>query len=134
MIRPSTLTQLLRYSAVGLASNLFLYLAYLGLTASGLGHKTAMTSLYILGVLITFMVNRNWSFGHRGYAGTAFIRYAVANLLGYLLNFALLWIAVDQWHLPHQWVQLVAILLVAISVFLMQRYWVFLPEARHGTI
>lgn len=130
MTAPSARVQFLRYGTVGLASNLGLYMGYLGLTYAGIGHKTAMSGLYVSGVLVTFLANKSWSFGHRGFAGPAFVRYVIAYALGYGLNFALLWIGVDQWHLPHQWVQLVAIVLVATGLFLMQRYWVFGPAAK----
>ena len=130
MIDADTRVQFLRYATVGLASNLLLYLAYLGLTAAGLGYKAAMTLLYACGVLITFMANRSWSFEHRGLTRAAFVRYVMAYILGYLLNFVLLWFAVDRLHLPHQGVQAVAVVLVAISLFLMHKYWVFAPSIR----
>lgn len=129
MIDAQTRRQFLRYSAVGAISNLLLYLAYLGLTAVGLGHKTAMTLLYIAGGLLTFIANRTWSFNHRG-GHSAFVRYAIAYVLGYALNIAMLWLAVDQFNLPHQWVQAVAIVVVAFSLFVLHRYWVFAPTAR----
>ena len=132
MIDAVTRRQALRYATVGLASNLLLYLAYLGVTATGLGHKTAMTLIYVLGVLATFVANRLWSFGHRGAAHAALARYAIAYGVGYLLNLALLWLAVDRLRLPHQGVQAMAILLVAGSLFLMQKYWVFAPRSAGG--
>jgi putative flippase GtrA len=133
MIDADTRAQFLRYATVGLVSNLLLYLAYLGLTTTGFGHKTAMTLLYATGVLITFVANRSWSFEHQGFAHAAFVRYVIAYILGYLINFSLLWIAVDQLHLPHQGVQAVAVVLVAISLFLMHKYWVFAPVIRNDS-
>lgn len=129
MSAPSMRTQFLRYAAVGVSSNLLLYVAYLGLTSVNVGHKTAMTLLYVSGVLITFMANRNWSFEHHGFAQAAFVRYVLAYILGYLLNFSILWFAVDHLHFPHQGVQAVTIVTVAISLFLMHKYWVFAPKA-----
>ena len=43
--------QAIRFPVVGFASNLVLYLVYLGLTSIGLGHKIAMSILYVIGVL-----------------------------------------------------------------------------------
>lgn len=129
MKRPRFHIQFLRYGLVGLISNGALYLGYLGLTRLGLGHKTAMTLLYLLGVMQTFYFNRRWSFGHDGQMTTAFVRYVVSYVFGYALNLALLWCAVDWLGLPHQGVQLVAIFLVAASLFLLHRYWVFAPAA-----
>jgi len=125
-----THAQFLRYAAVGLTSNILLYLTYLALTRIGVGHKTAMTGLYVISVLITFLANRNWTFQHRGAAQTTLIRYLTAYAVGYLLNFVLLWLAADRMGLPHQLVQFVAIFLVAVSLFLMQKYWVFLPSSK----
>lgn len=130
-----TLRQFARYASVGVASNLTLYLAYLGVTALGMGHKLAMTLLYVTGVVVTFVANRNWSFDHDGLAHKAFARYVIAYVLGYLLNLGLLWLGVDRLNLPHQDVQAVAVIVVAISLFLMHKYWVFtVPALRSPTI
>lgn len=125
MIDAETRGQLRRYIVVGAVSNSLLYLAYLGLTAMGLGHKSAMTSLYITGALISFIINRAWSFKHKGCGQSAFARYSVTYILGYLFNLSLLWLLVDRLHQPHQVVQAVAIVLVAGSLFLMNKFWVF---------
>lgn len=127
MRSPHIHMQLLRYSLVGLASNLVLYFFYLGLTMAGIGHKTAMTLLYAVGVMQTFYFNRGWSFGHDGRVSTAFVRYVTAYALGYVFNLAMLMLLVDQWGWPHQWVQGVMIFALAGMLFLMQRYWVFRP-------
>ncbi len=119
--------QLSRYAVVGLASNAVGYLLYLLLTYVGMGHKSAMSLLYAVGVAQTFYFNRTWSFRHQGRLHGAFARYVLAYALGYLLNLGLLWLAVDRLHLPHQGVQAGAIVLVAVCLFLMHKYWVFAP-------
>jgi putative flippase GtrA len=125
MIDTKILGQFLRYAVVGLASNLVLYFAYLALTVSGMGHKTAMSLLYAVGVLQTFYFNRAWSFEHDGPASATFLRYMTTYALGYVFNLAVLMLLVDQWGWPHQWVQGVMIFVLAGMLFLMQRYWVF---------
>jgi len=115
----------LKYALVGIFSNLLLYLAYLSLTAFGMGHKSAMTLLYVFGVLLTFLVNRSWTFNHDGVIHIVFVRYVAVYVLGYLLNFMLLWLGVDYFNYPHQGVQAFAIVAVAMIVFLMHKYWVF---------
>ena len=129
MMDAQTRGQLMRYIVVGATSNTLLYLAYIGLTTLGLGHKTAMTLLYVTGGLLTFFANRIWSFNHRGSGHSALARYVVAYVLGYLFNLALLWLFVDRLHQPHQLVQAAAIILVAVSLFLMNKFWVFAPPA-----
>ena len=125
MIDAKTRRQLLRYGVVGLTSNLLLYLAYLALTAFGVGHKTAMTVLYAAGVTQTFFINRAWSFRHQGAPQGAFLRYVTSYAIGYALNLSMLWLAVDLLSLPHQVVQGVMVIVVAVTVFLLQKFWVF---------
>jgi putative flippase GtrA len=114
-----------RFVAVGIASNLALYLLYLIITGLGVGYKIAMTGLYVLGIAQTFIANKTWTFAHRGEVRGSLVRYLVAYGLGYVLNLGTLLIFVDKFGLPHQLVQGLAVILVALCMFLMQRYWVF---------
>lgn len=117
--------QFVRYALVGLASNAFGYLLYLALTYLGMGHKLAMSLLYGIGVLQTYFFNKKWSFRFDGAATPALVRYAAAYALGYIVNLSALMLLVDQMGLPHQWVQGAMIVVVAVMLFLAQRYWVF---------
>lgn len=121
----------LRFIIVGLTSNLVLYLFYLTLTTLGLGHKTSMTLLYVIGTLQTFIFNKRWTFEHDGATRTALIRYIVAYAFGYLLNLFVLLVLVDRLGLPHQWVQGLMIFTLATMLFLLQRYWIFRPYYAH---
>lgn len=124
---PAWLPQFARFAVVGLASNGLLYLAYLGLTAAGVPPKAAMTTLYVAGVLQTFVVNRRWTFEHRGAGRPALFRYGMVYAAGYLLNLAALEVLVTRMGMPHQAVQAAMILVVAGFTFVMQRCWVFRP-------
>jgi putative flippase GtrA len=120
----------MRFAIVGLGSNLALYLLYVLLTGVGLGHKLAMTLLYVLGVTQTFLFNRRWTFSHDGALKSSLWRYAVAYATGYLANLGILLLLVDALGWPHLPVQAAAIVLVAGSLFLAQKHWVF--AARPG--
>lgn len=119
--------QLFRFAIVGVFSNLLLYLTYLLLTTLHMGHKTAMSLVYISGVCLTFAFNRNWTFGHKGGISTAFLRYVLLYVLGYLLNLAALYVFVDVFDYPHQIVQGVLVVLIALVLFTLQRSIVFNP-------
>jgi putative flippase GtrA len=54
--------QVVRYIIVGVVSNTIGYLLYLALTQLGVGHKTAMSGLYFIGVGMNFYLNRSWTF------------------------------------------------------------------------
>ena len=122
--------QLLRYTIVGLGSNVALYAGYLLATSLGMGPKMAMTLLYATGILVTFLFNRHWTFRDRGNAQGALIRYIIIYGLGYLVNFTGLYLFVDQIGYPHQIVQGILIILVAMLLFLLQRFWVFTNQQK----
>ncbi len=117
--------QFIRYALVGLVSNAIAYLIYILLTYIGLGPKLAMSLTYCIAVLQTFVFNKRWSFRFGGALAPALVRYALAYAIGYVVNLLALILLVDQAGLPHQWVQGVMILFIAVLLFLAQRYWVF---------
>lgn len=121
--------QLVRYAVVGIASNLAGYLVYLLVTWLGVGPKVTMTCLYGLGATVSFIGNRRWTFDHRGNLAAGAVRFAIAHLLGYLLNLSLLVVFVDHLGFPHQLVQAIAIFVVAGFLFVLFRWFVF-PPAR----
>ena len=117
--------QLIRYGIVGVASNASIYGLYLVLTAIGMGPKLAMSLLYMVGVLQTFVFNKAWTFRYVGRGRAAFQRHVVLYVTGYLVQFLLLALMVDTLRWRHQWVMAGVILLMAVFFFLGQKFWVF---------
>jgi putative flippase GtrA len=117
--------QLIRYGLVGVASNAAMYFVYLLITYLGVEPKKAMTLVYIIGASIGFIGNRKWTFAHRGDSARAALRYVLAHLFGYLLNFLILFTFVDRLGYAHQWVQAIAIIIVAGFLFIVFKYYVF---------
>ena len=117
--------QLIRYGLVGVVSNAAIYFIYLLVTSFGVEPKIAMTLVYIIGASIGFIGNRKWTFAHRGDSSSAALRYVLSHLLGYLLNLLILFIFVDHLGYARQWVQVVAIIIVAGFLFVVFKYFVF---------
>jgi putative flippase GtrA len=117
--------QLLRYGLVGIASNLTGYLIFLLITTLGIGPKTAMTMLYVVGATIGFIGNRNWTFPHHGTFLGSGVRYVIAHCCGYLINLAVLLTFVDALGYSHRWVQAIAVFVVAGFLFVTFKYFVF---------
>lgn len=120
--------KLIRYSLVGVASNVTIYCVYLLITYLGVEPKAAMTLLYILGASIGFIGNRKWTFSHQGNATHAALRYVLTHSFGYILNFLILYTFVDYLGYSHQWVQAAAIIIVAGFLFIIFKYFVFREE------
>jgi putative flippase GtrA len=117
--------QVIRYAVVGIASNLTFYRLYLAITAFGVGPKSSMTGLHLLGMQQTFIFSKRWTFLHDAAHQGPFTRYLLAYTFGYLLNFAALLVLIDWAHWPHQVVQGMMIFILAAMLFLLQKYWVF---------
>jgi putative flippase GtrA len=121
----SSLRQLVRYGLVGIAINLLGYLLYLLLTFSGVTPKLAMSLLYFIGAFAGFWGNRRLTFMHQGSLIASGTRYLLAHGLGYLINLAILVTFVDWLGYPHQWVQAIAIFVVAGYLFIAFKIFVF---------
>jgi putative flippase GtrA len=125
----ATLGQSARFIAVSLASNLLLYLCYATLSYYGMGHKTAMTLLYTMGVLQTFYANKAWTF--KSTKRGEFSRYLQVYALGYIINFFALYLAVDIYGYSHLIIQAIMLFIVGAVVFGLQKFWVFSPNSAH---
>lgn len=117
--------QLSRYAVTGVLSNAMLYLVYLCLTGLGGEPKTVMSALYLAGVLLTFAVNRRWTFAYGGPALGSLGRYLTAYAVGYMANLVMLFSLVNLAGWNHRYVQAAAIPCVALLLFTLQRLWVF---------
>ena len=117
--------KLARFIVVGVANNLVGYGAFVALSLLGVPAIPAMTVSYSVGMVISFIGNRKWTFGHRGSLIPTLVRFAAANLVGYGVNLALLWIFVSELGFPQIPVQFFATGCVALCTFLMMRLWVF---------
>ena len=120
--------QLIRYGFVGVVSNAAMYAVYIFITYLGVEPKTAMTLVYVIGASIGFVGNRKWTFAHRGDSFGAVLRYVLAHVFGYLLNFMILFAFVDRLGYAHQWVQAGAIVVVAGFLFIVFKYFVFVKR------
>ena len=117
--------QFIRYALVGLGSNAVSYFVYVVVTWLGVESKTAMTWLYLLGAIQTFVFNKQWSFRFRGAPMPALVRYAMAYGFGYVVNLLGLMFFVDHAGMPHHVVQGAMIVTVAVLLFVAQKYWIF---------
>lgn len=128
--------KLARFIVVGVANNLVGYGAFVLLSLLGVAAIPAMTVSYGIGMVISYVGNRKWTFGHRGSLAPTLLRFAVANLVGYGVNFGILWLFVRRLGLPQIPVQFLATGCVAVCTFLMMRLWVFRADQDdiNGTI
>lgn len=123
-----TLQQFFNYALIGVLTNVLGYAIYLILTYLWGAPKLTMTALYFVGASMGFLANRRFTFRHEGGIGVTGVRYLLAQVVGYLLNLVLLLLFVDWFDFPHQIVQAIAIVIVAIFLFVVLRLFVFAPS------
>ena len=75
-----------RYAIVGVGSNLTLYVLFLGLVWVGLAPVLVSGLCYVLGVLISYLLNRFWTFSSQKGHGHDLPRFLAAYGLGLLVT------------------------------------------------
>lgn len=120
-----SMKQLLRFAAVGVVSNVIGYLLYLLITHFGAAPKLAMTALYGVGVFMGFVGNQKYTFAHQGELIATGWRYLMTHALGYLINLTIQIIMVDHLGYAHQLAQAFGVCVVAIFLFVVFKYFVF---------
>lgn len=119
------ISQLLRYGVIGVVVNLAAYLAYLLITYLGGTPKLTMSVIYIITASVSYLGNRKLTFAYQGGVIASGLRFSLAHFFGYLINLAILFVFVDKLSYPHQLVQVCAIVIVAIFLFLSFKLFVF---------
>jgi putative flippase GtrA len=117
--------QYFRYAVVGIANNAIGYFFYLLFTGLGAGPKATMTCLYCIGVGLGFIGHRKITFRHKGSITRSVALYLLAHMIGYAINFSMLYFLSDKLRFSHQWVQALAVVCVAVYLFLSFKYFVF---------
>lgn len=123
------ISQLLRYGMIGVSVNLAAYLAYLLFTYLGGTPKLTMSVIYVVTAFVSFLGNRKLTFAYQGGFLGSGLRFSIAHFFGYIINLSLLSVFVDKYGYPHQVVQVCAIIIVAIFLFITFKLFVFKEES-----
>lgn len=120
-------SQVVSFGIIGVINNVALYGVYLLLTFLGVSVLLAMTLVFCGGVLLSWLLNGRFTFKRRLTSINA-KRMGVAYVVAYVANALLLGLSHYVFSLPHEAIQGVIMVLLAVGLFFAQRHWVF----RHG--
>ncbi|SFN18422.1 Putative flippase GtrA (transmembrane translocase of bactoprenol-linked glucose) [Formivibrio citricus] len=113
-----------RFVVVGMA-NTFAGLAFIyGARALGLGEVAANATGYAIGLMLSFGLNRQWTFRQRGPLLPHVLRFASVMLLAWLINVAVL-LGLMRWGVSAVLAQAGAVLPYTVVGYLGCRWWVF---------
>ena len=119
------LKRLVRYGVVGAVVNLMLLAAFAALVTTQIAAVSATIIVYIVGVGVSYVLNRNWAFssGRRHVSGLP--AYILAYACGGLAAAALMWIFHNHLGFPAIMVQAVAMVVVPVLIFTLLNWLVF---------
>lgn len=83
---------------------------------------------FIITVLVSYMLNRSWTFSHITSNRATFLRYIVVSCSGALLTYAIMAATTQilSWH--YMIGQILIVTIIPLTNFLLNYYWTFLPK------
>ncbi|MDZ7832245.1 MAG: GtrA family protein [Desulfobacterales bacterium] len=118
--------ELIRYGIVGTTTNVSGYLIFVFFTTVlNLSPVLTVSIFYPFFLILAFYFNKNWSFRHKGDISKSVVKYLIAYLGCYILNVGALKLFYEYLGYSHLIVQAVAICVLALILFMTQKYWVF---------
>jgi putative flippase GtrA len=120
-----TSKQFAKYLVVGGLLNSLAYGLYIAITLVGVSPIAGMSIAYVVASVTAFTANRGWTFQSDASLSRSALRYIICQMLGYGTNLILLYWFYYMLDVPHQTAQLIGIGVVAVELFLLNRYYVF---------
>ena len=121
--------ELIRFGAVGVATNVSGFLFYVLFTALGISPILYISISYLIHIGLAFFLNKKWSFTYEGRISTSAVRYLISYIGCYVLNVAVLKYFYGYWGFSHVLVQAVAIVIITPLLFVAQKLWVFREDS-----
>lgn len=118
-------SHLVRFLIAGALNTGLFYALYVVLVYLGVHYGLALVIEYCGGCVTGYLLNKHWTFADREAARNGFLRYGLTYVLLYLLNVLLLALLVESGWLGPVVGQLVMLVVLTVSSFVAQRYWVF---------
>lgn len=121
--------QLWRYGVTGVLNTALGLAVIVGLhTVVGVGLFLSNILGYAAGIALSFVLNRNWTFGHTGALSASALRFTLVVSVGFALSYTVLTalMALGQ---PYLAAQLAGVLTYSTFVFIGSRHVAFAPAA-----
>ncbi|WP_065091897.1 GtrA family protein [Rhizobium leucaenae] len=122
----ATIWQGMRFGLVGIANTgLGLLTIYATMYFFRFGPLTANAVGYGIGFVLSFALNRKWTFQNNSSIQQVLPRYIFAAALSYIFNFAVIFVCYYSFKANTYFIQLLGIGLYTASMFLMSKFFVF---------
>ncbi len=115
-----------RFMIVGVANtSVGLFIIYAAKWLVGLNDVVANMVGYSCGFVLSFLLNKRWSFRHTGSVGPALFRFILVVLVAYLLNLSVTMLAINKFGINSYLAQALGILPYTIATYLGSRHFAF---------
>ncbi|MBF0621268.1 MAG: GtrA family protein [Magnetococcales bacterium] len=122
------LKQMVRYGIAGvLGATLHTGILVLLVQWLDLNPTLSTTVGFIVTVVVTFHINKHWTFDTREIASTALYRYVIISCIGLALNAGCMHLTTITFNLHYLIGQGIVIVLIPINNFILNYYWTFKP-------
>ena len=126
LLRSSIPGTAIRYVVVGVANTCVgLGVIYAAMYFLHFSDARANALGYLVGVMVSFFLNRNWTFGHTGAVLPALTRFVSVLLLAYLANLATVLLLIDTFGVNRYIAQAAGVLPYTTVGYLGSRYVAF---------
>jgi putative flippase GtrA len=121
-----TWPQFLRFLCVGVVNTLVgLAVIYACKYFGGLNDLAANASGYAVGLCVSFVLNRRWTFAHRGAMLPAAIRFLTVSAIAYAMNLLTVMWCIHGMFLNSYLAQALGVPPYTLTAFVLSRLWVF---------
>ncbi len=97
------------------------------------GPAVATTLGFLCALILSYWVNRLWTFGYQGSYWVSAARYCTVSLVGLGLNILIITLTTDFFRLWYGWGAGIAVVVVAINNFMLNNLWTFTSKATHSS-
>ena len=125
-----TWPQFLRFLCVGVVNTLVgLGVIYACKYFGGLGDFAANACGYAVGLCVSFTLNRNWTFGHRGAIVPAALRFLAVATMAYAMNLLTVMLCIHSFDMNSYLAQALGVPPYTLTSFILSRLWAFRAES-----
>ena len=115
-----------KYAIVGVLGTLtHLGLLYVSVEFLHFTPLPSSSTAFIWVVLQSYWLNRNWTFQSDKKHAITLLRYIIVSVVGFLTNLLIMFVMISVLELWYMFAQLVTILVIPATNFLLNKYWTF---------
>jgi putative flippase GtrA len=123
--------QLLRFAAVGVLNTVVGYaVIFACMYLAGLGAVTSNILGYAVGLVVSYVLNRTFTFRSAAGKKREIIRFVSIFMVAYLANIGVLMLLIEKAQVHKGWAQLIAGVVYTSLFFVLSKYYVFAESHR----